>query len=154
MLRHPSAYIQRAFSLFISLGHHHSLLRRQSQAYQERGTELARALARHLPDFKVIPITGSSSCWLQGPPWLNACELSEAALAEGVVVEPGDVFFMNGADAPRNFLRVGFTSIRPEHIEPGIARLAKVVDRYRGRAADGKQAPQGPDLHALEHFVS
>jgi GntR family transcriptional regulator/MocR family aminotransferase len=69
-------------------------------------------------------------------------------------VEPGDVFFMNGADAPRNFLRVGFTSIRPEHIEPGIARLAKVVDRYRGRAADGKQAPQGPDLHALEHFVS
>ena len=154
MLRHPSAYIQRAFSLFISLGHHHSLLRRQSQAYQERGTELARALARHLPDFKVIPITGSSSCWLQGPPWLNACELSEAALAEGVVVEPGDVFFMNGADAPRNFLRVGFTSIRPEHIEPGIARLAKVVDRYRGRAAGGKQAPQGPDLHALEHFVS
>ena len=34
MLRHPSAYIQRAFSLFISLGHHHSLLRRQSQEYQ------------------------------------------------------------------------------------------------------------------------
>jgi len=153
MLRHPSAYIQRAFSLFISLGHHHSLLRRQSQAYQERGTELARALARHLPDFKVIPITGSSSCWLQGPPWLNAVDLSEAALAEGVVVEPGDVFFMNGADAPRNFLRVGFTSIRPEHIEPGIARLAKVVERQR-RAADAKQAPQGPDLHTLEHFVS
>lgn len=153
MLRHPSAYIQRAFSLFISLGHHHSLLRRQSQAYQERGTELARALARHLPDFKVIPITGSSSCWLQGPPWLNAVELSEAALAEGVVVEPGDVFFMNGADAPPNFLRVGFTSIRTEHIEPGIARLAKVVERHR-RAAGAKQAPQGPDLHALEHFVS
>jgi GntR family transcriptional regulator/MocR family aminotransferase len=156
MLRHPSAYIQRAFSLFISLGHHHSLLRRQSQAYQERGTELARALARHLPDFKVIPITGSSSCWLQGPAWLNAVALSEEALAEGVVIEPGDVFFMNGADAPRNFLRVGFTSIRPEHIEPGIARLAKVVDRHR--AAAGAQPAQGqapgPDLHALEHFVS
>ena len=83
MLRHPSAYIQRAFSLFISLGHHHSLLRRQSQAYQKRGAELAQALARHLPDFTAIPITGSSSCWLQGPPWLNAAALSEAALAEG-----------------------------------------------------------------------
>ncbi|MGE8634546.1 MAG: PLP-dependent aminotransferase family protein, partial [Achromobacter piechaudii] len=71
----------------------------------------------------------------QGPPWLNAAELSEAALAEGVVVEPGDVFFMNGADAPRNFLRVGFTSIRPELIEPGIAKLAQVVRRYRLRAA-------------------
>lgn len=136
MLRHPSAYIQRAFSLFISLGHHHSLLRRQSQAYQKRGAELAQALARHLPDFTAIPITGSSFCWLQGPPWLNAVALSEAALAEGVVVEPGDVFFMDGANAPRNFLRVGFTSIRPEHIEPGIARLAKVVDAQRRAAQD------------------
>ncbi|MNQ14613.1 HTH-type transcriptional regulatory protein GabR [compost metagenome] len=135
MLRHPSAYIQRAFSLFISLGHHHSLLRKQSQAYQKRGAELTQALARHLPDFTPTPITGSSSCWLQGPPWLNAAELSEAALAEGVVVEPGDVFFMNGANAPGNVLRVGFTSIRPELIEPGIAKLAQVVRRFRLRAA-------------------
>ena len=135
MLRHPSAYIQRAFSLFISLGHHHSLLRKQSQAYQRRGAELAQALARYLPDFNPTPITGSSSCWLEGPPWLNAADLSEAALAEGVVVEPGDVFFMDGADAPRNFLRVGFTSIRPELIGPGIEKLAQVVRRYRLQAA-------------------
>jgi len=135
MLRHPSAYIQRAFSLFISLGHHHSLLRKQSQAYQRRGAELAQSLARYLPDFNPTPITGSSSCWLEGPPWLNAADLSEAALAEGVVVEPGDVFFMDGADAPRNFLRVGFTSIRPELIGPGIEKLAQVVRRYRLQAA-------------------
>jgi len=135
MLRHPSAYIQRAFSLFISLGHHHSLLRRQSQAYQQRGAELTAALARWLPDFTAVPITGSSSCWLQGPAWLDATELSQAALAEGVVVEPGNVFFMDGANAPRNFLRVGFTSIRAEHIGPGIEKLAQVVRRYRLRAA-------------------
>ncbi len=135
MLRHPSAYIQRAFSLFISLGHHHSLLRRQSQAYQKRGTELAEALAHWLPDFTAVPITGSSSCWLKGPEWLDATELAQAALAEGVVVEPGHVFFMDAAGAPRNFLRVGFTSIRAEHIGPGIERLAQVVRRFRLRAA-------------------
>ncbi|MPT29971.1 MAG: PLP-dependent aminotransferase family protein [Achromobacter sp.] len=135
MLRHPSAYIQRAFSLFISLGHHHSLLRRQSQAYQKRGGELADALARWLPDFTAVPITGSSSCWLKGPEWLDATELAQAALAEGVVVEPGQVFFMEAARAPRNFLRVGFTSIRAEHIGPGIERLAQVVRRFRLRAA-------------------
>ena len=135
MLRHPSAYIQRAFSLFISLGHHHSLLRRQSQEYQKRGAELARALARHLPDFRAAPITGSSFCWLEGPPWLDAAELAEAALADGVVIEPGKVFFMDDASAPRNFLRIGFTSIRLEQIDPGIARLAEVVRRYRMRAA-------------------
>ncbi|MCY1511480.1 hypothetical protein D9M68_459010 [compost metagenome] len=68
-------------------------------------------------------------------------------------MEPGDVFFMNGADAPRNFLRVGFTSIRPEHIEPGIVRLANVVGRYRARV-DGRPATEGPDINALEQFVS
>lgn len=135
MLRHPSAYIQRAFSLFISLGHHHSLLRRQSQAYQKRGAELADALARWLPDFTAVPITGSSSCWLKGPEWLDATELAQAAQAEGVVVEPGQVFFMEAARAPRNFLRVGFTSIRAEHIGPGIEKLAQVVRRFRLRAA-------------------
>lgn len=135
MLRHPSAYIQRAFSLFISLGHHHSLLRRQSQAYQKRGAELAQALARSLPDFTAVPITGSSSCWLEGPAWLDATELAQAALAEGVVVEPGQVFFMDASGAPRNFLRVGFTSIRAEHIGPGIEKLAQVVRRFRLRAA-------------------
>lgn len=135
MLRHPSAYIQRAFSLFISLGHHHSLLRRQSQAYQRRGAELAAALARELPDFTAVPITGSSSCWLQGPAWLDAAELTQAALADGVVVEPGQVFFMDGASAPRNFLRVGFTSIRAEQIGPGIEKLAQVARRQRLRAA-------------------
>lgn len=135
MLRHPSAYIQRAFSLFISLGHHHSLLRRQSQAYQKRGAELADALARWLPDFSAVPITGSSSCWLKGPEWLDATQLAQAALAEGVVVEPGQVFFMDAGGAPRNFLRVGFTSIRAEHIGPGIEKLAQVVHRFRLRAA-------------------
>ena len=39
------------------------------------------------------------------------------------------------APARRNFLRVGFTSIRLEQIDPGIARLAEVVRRYRLRAA-------------------
>ena len=61
--------------------------------------------------------------------------MSEAALAEGVVVEPGNVFFMNGTEAPRNYLRVGFTSIRPDMFGPGIEKLAQVVRRYRLRAA-------------------
>jgi len=131
MLRHPSAYIQRAFSLFISLGHHHALLRRQSQVYQQRAHALSEAIARHLPDFKTMPITGSSFCWLQTPPEVNATVLAENALTEGVVVEPGDVFFMHARDD--HFLRIGFNSIRAEQIDAGIATLAQVVRRGQPR---------------------
>ena len=134
MLRHPSAYIQRAFSLFISLGHHHALLRRQSHAYQARAAEVGAALARHLPQWRAVPVTGGSSCWLHGPEWLDTGLLAQAALEEGVVIEPGGVFFMNEASAPRNTLRLGYTSIGADRIEPGIARLAQIAGRMRPRA--------------------
>lgn len=135
MLRHPSAYIQRAFSLFISLGHHHALLRKQSHAYQARAAELGTALARHLPQWQAVPITGGSSCWLRGPEWLDTGRLAQAALEDGVVVESGSVFFMNEAQAPRNTLRLGYTSISAERIEPGIARLADIAQRMQLRGA-------------------
>jgi len=127
MLRHPSAYIQRAFSLFISLGHHHALLRKQSHAYQERADELAAALHRHLPEFHYTPVAGGSSTWVTGPSWLDADRLAEAALEAGVVIEPGSVFFMSERQAPRNCMRMGYTSIPVGQIEPGIRQLAQVV---------------------------
>jgi len=128
MLRHPSAYIQRAFSLFISLGHLHALGRRQQHIYRERSQALADALARHLPQFQAATrSSGAPWCWLQGPANLDATALSQAALAAGVVIEPGDVFFMDGTHAPKHFLRAGFTSIAADKIAPGIERLAQVV---------------------------
>jgi len=58
---------------------------------------------------------------------MDAHALCQAALRAGVVLEPGDVFFMDEANAPRNFLRVGFTSIAFDQIAPGIERLAQVL---------------------------
>ncbi|OZI60895.1 MocR-like pyridoxine biosynthesis transcription factor PdxR [Bordetella genomosp. 11] len=134
MLRHPSAYIQRAFSLFIALGHHHALLRRQSQAYQERAEALSHALRRHLPDFEAVPMTGGSSCWVRGPAWLDTNRLAEAALARGVVIEPGDVFFKDAARIPLNTMRLGYNSIAPERIDAGIDVLARVVRELERQA--------------------
>jgi len=51
------------------------------------------------------------------------------------VIEPGGVFFMNEDSAPRNTVRLGYTSIRADRIEPGIARLAQVAQRMRLRGA-------------------
>src|SRR5690606_14523649 len=92
MLRHPSAYIQRAFAMFISLGHHHTLLRRLSVLHAERAGALTRALAEHLPEFDLVPISGGSSCWVKAP-GVDAQLLADAALNQGVVIEPGHVFY-------------------------------------------------------------
>ncbi len=67
-LRHPTAFMQRAFALFLSLGHHDALLRRLSAAHHERAQCLQQALALHLPECRAVPVAGGSACWVEGRP--------------------------------------------------------------------------------------
>lgn len=131
MLRHPSAYIQRAFSLFISLGHYHSLLRRLSHQYAERAQALTDAINTHLPEFELVPISGGSSCWLKAPQGTDTQVLASMALLEGVVIEPGHVFYHRPGPTNNNYLRLGFASIDKEKIPAGIQRLAKVYQTLK-----------------------
>lgn len=126
MLRHPSAYIQRAFALFISLGHHHSLLRRLCVLYGDRAQSLQEAMERWLPEFELVPLNGGSSCWVKTPAHVDTERLAVAALKEGVVIEPGKVFFHHPGHGNNNFIRMGFSSISNEKIPAGIERLARV----------------------------
>ncbi|SAK63208.1 transcriptional regulator [Caballeronia arationis] len=126
MVRHPAAYIQRAFATFLSLGHHDALLRRLAYAYKERAEVLMTALDTHLPEARHVPITGGASCWVEGPPWLDSRRLAADAEARGLLIELGDVFFMTGL-AQRNCFRMGFSSIRLEKIDAGVRLLAELV---------------------------
>jgi GntR family transcriptional regulator / MocR family aminotransferase len=130
MLRHPSAFVQRAFALFLSMGHYDALLRRLSLAYHERAQAMAAGLAAHLPECRVVPVTGGSSCWVQGPPALDSERLALAAEQAGVLIEPGGVFFAD-PDPPRHCFRLGFSAIGVSEIEPGLRELGAAVERLR-----------------------
>jgi GntR family transcriptional regulator/MocR family aminotransferase len=138
MIRHPAANNQRTAALFLLLGHHEALMRRLAYIHRERSAALQRALGRHLPDFAFSASDGGSSYWLTGPPWLDARDLAERAQDRGVLIEPGDIFF-GGPAPPLNHIRLGYSSIPVERIEPGIAELASLVRRVprerQGRAA-------------------
>ncbi|GAB3629416.1 2-aminoadipate aminotransferase [Pandoraea terrae] len=129
MVRHPSAFIQRSFALFLSLGHHDALLRRLAHAYSQRAEALADALVRHMPEVSFVPVTGGASCWVRGPEGLDAGRLAQQAEAHGILIEPGDIFFMNGADQLplHNHFRLGFSSIRVDRIDAGIAALGNLM---------------------------
>ncbi len=133
MLRHPSAFIQRAFALFLSLGHHDSQLRRIALAQQQRSQATLRALARHAPQCRVTPVVGGGSCWLRLPDGIDTTELTRRAAEQGVLLEAGDVFFYD-QPAPGSFLRLGWQSIPDKSIEPGIALLGAIIEELqRGR---------------------
>ena len=126
MLRHPPSNNQRAAALFLGLGHYKSHLRRVTHALKERSVLVEAALERHLPRWQRLRGVGASSYWLEGPPTLDCIALAREAEKRGVLIEPGDVFFMGDAP-PRNFLRLGFASIARERIGAGIAALGQAA---------------------------
>ena len=123
MLRHPPGNNQRAAALFLANGHFDMLVRRIHRVYRDRWQVMGEALARHLPGWAQRPSFGGSSYWLTGPEGLDSQRLTAAALARGVVIEPGGHFFADPADGRRH-VRLGFSSIPAERIDEGIRRLA------------------------------
>jgi GntR family transcriptional regulator/MocR family aminotransferase len=133
MLRHPPLNNQRVAALFIGLGHYRSHLQQVGRVLLERARLLDELLPRALPDCRWQRGAGSTSYWITCPDGTDTTALADAARAEGVVIEPGDVFSMN-SDATRHCFRLGFASIRTDRIAAGTAKLGEVFARQRGRA--------------------
>ena len=132
MIRHPSSFIQRSLSLFISLGYNDAHLKRLARAQKERGAIMLDALARHAPQCTVTPMSGGGSCWVQLPDHVPATELAERAAERGVLIESGDVFFQSEQPAG-HYVRLGFQSINARVIDEGIATLAGVIKEMQQR---------------------
>ncbi|WP_421695559.1 PLP-dependent aminotransferase family protein [Aestuariivirga sp.] len=128
MVRHAPNNNQRTAALFLSLGHHDTLIRRLHRAYRTRWEIMGEALKTHLPDSSQVPGFGGTSFWVKGPDGLDSGELAKAAATKGVLIEPGRVNF-GAAGGPRNFYRLAFSSIAEAKIEPGIRILSDLVQR-------------------------
>jgi len=134
MVRHPSAFLQHAYALFLALGHHESHARRVNAAMQERLGVAAQALRQHLPDFEFTLPQGGASLWVRAPAWVDAAELASIARGHGVLIEAGDVFFAK-PPYPCPFFRLRLSSIAAAQIPAGIRALGLAVDelaRARG----------------------
>ena len=134
MVRHAPNNNQRTAALFLALGHHDMLIRRLHRAYRTRWEILGAALHKHLPNSATIPTFGGTSFWVKGPPSLDSDLLAKACAAEGVLIEPGRINF-GGAAKPRNYFRLGFSSIEERKIEPGVRILSECIDRFYSRIA-------------------
>lgn len=126
MLRHPSTFIQRSLSLFISLGHNDAQLKRLAMAQKERCAIVLAALNRYAPQCSVMPLSGGGSCWIRLPEGVEASALAERAARNGVLIEPGNVFF-SSEKFDGNYIRLGYQSIDSGRIEAGIVALSNVL---------------------------
>jgi GntR family transcriptional regulator/MocR family aminotransferase len=125
MLRHPPGIIQRSVALMMESGDYVRALRRRRKALKQKWETITAAIADHFP-WETEFTTGGVSVWVEGPEWLDGVDLAMRALDAGIVIESGDVCFLE-LPAPKNFFKLGFSGIDHDLIEPGIARLAGLL---------------------------
>ena len=134
MMRGVPANNQRTLALFIAQGSYDSLSNRLRNIYRRRRETLVSAINRHLPNCKLVAASGGSSVWIQGPAGLDSELLCKEAEALGILVEPGSIYFSHRQPRCR-WLRIGFSAISEEQIEPGIKLLAPLVSASRPSVA-------------------
>ncbi|WP_054008731.1 MocR-like pyridoxine biosynthesis transcription factor PdxR [Cypionkella psychrotolerans] len=126
MLRHPPGHIQRTVAYFLSLGHYDALINRMRNAYRRRRQVMEEAIRDNGLTVAGQGGFGGSSFWMRAPAGVDTEALAEGLRAEGVLIEPGRAFF-DPAQAPRNFYRLGYSSISPAKIPEGIARIGRAI---------------------------
>ncbi|MDB5661148.1 MAG: GntR family transcriptional regulator [Cypionkella sp.] len=126
MLRHPPGHIQRTVAYFLSLGHYDALINRMRNAYRRRRQVMEEAIRDNGLAVAGQGGFGGSSFWMRAPAGVDTENLAEGLRAEGVLIEPGRAFF-DPAEAPRNFYRLGYSSISVAKIPEGIARIGRAI---------------------------
>jgi GntR family transcriptional regulator/MocR family aminotransferase len=130
MMRHPPTNNERALALFVSLGHHDMLIRRLTKAYDQRLAVLGEAVRRYLPTWRFAAPTGGSALWVQASAGVSMDQVAQEALAEGVVLESGSIFFSQPqSHFAQRYARLGVASIQETLIPRGIQRLAQAARR-------------------------
>ncbi|WP_313812881.1 PLP-dependent aminotransferase family protein [Glutamicibacter sp.] len=125
-IRHIAGHPQRAMALMIDSGQYQRTISRRRTQLQRKWSKLTESLDAHL-SWKVNAPPGGVTVWIKGPAQLDCRLLMQRCLRQGVVIERGDVFFSNSS-AHRNYFRLGFAAINVNAIDPGVRRLATVLN--------------------------
>ena len=124
LLRHAPTTLQETAALFIGLGHYDTHLQRLNREMAIRRHAMHTSLALHLPEIlRQAGSAGGTSVWLEGPRGLDSDVLARALAAEGVILDPGRIFYFH-QDRLENF-RLGFSAISPKLIDEGCRIVAR-----------------------------
>ncbi len=126
VLRHPPGHIQRTAAYFLSLGHYDALIRRIREALKTRRAVMQDAIDQSGLTVAGKGAFGGSSFWMRANTTVDTEILAAELKSEGVLIEPGHPFFA-GDTPPKNFYRLGYSSIPSERIPEGVARIARAL---------------------------
>lgn len=99
------------------------------KVYKERRDVMIETLAEHMPPGVIwTKPEGGLFLWATAPKCVDCQDLFEDAVKEKVAFVPGFSFYAEGGGY--NSMRLNFSNADPEHINEGIARLARVMKTH------------------------
>ncbi|MDA7746987.1 PLP-dependent aminotransferase family protein [Psychromonas sp.] len=125
--RHPPSNNQRITALFIGQGYYDSHIRRMRRTYEAKWIEMQLGIDLYLKNCKIHSTSGSFCFWIGLPNGITSKELLNVAAEHGILIESGDILFMQ-PDAPKNYIRLGFSAIQTDKILKGLKILGKLID--------------------------
>lgn len=129
-LIHRSAPLnnQRAAAIFLAEGHYRNLVRKLRSTYQARWETVMEHLPDLMPGFRAPdPCHPGRSVWLECPEGVDAHQLLQEAMAQGILFESGDPF-VDPSQSGR-FFRLGLSVIETHTIVPGMRKLGEIAAR-------------------------
>jgi GntR family transcriptional regulator/MocR family aminotransferase len=127
MLKHPPSNNQFIIARFLQRGYHDSLIRKLSLTLYQRSLAMRALIDESFPGEALTSHHGGSALWLKGPEGLDSRKLANELIKEGVLIEPGDVYFYPKQEKCPYF-RLGFSSLPEERIAEGIRILIRKVE--------------------------
>lgn len=120
------SYAQRALAHFLAEGQLERYLRGIRGRYQANVARAIEAIIRHFPaEVRISHPRGGFVIWVELPEDVDALQLHEAALAEGVSIAPGPIF--SPSQKYRNCIRLNCAQPWGEVLEPALARIGALV---------------------------
>jgi GntR family transcriptional regulator / MocR family aminotransferase len=127
VFRHPPGHVQRTAAYFLSMGHYDAQIRKMGVALHARRNAMQEAISETGLHIGGIGTFGGSSFWMRAPESTDTHALATRLRKEGVLIEPGHAFF-SGDAVPRNFYRLGYSSIQVDRIADGIRLIAAALN--------------------------
>lgn len=127
----PGIITQSTAAFFLSLGHYDAFMARLHKVMGERWDALRQALNHYLRDIQIeLPTQGGTALWVQCPTEINVRDLVAEASKHGILIEPDDAYYSKNKH-PRNYFRLGVTSIPEDKIREGVEQLTRLLRNLR-----------------------
>jgi 2-aminoadipate transaminase len=121
---------QELLADFLARNDYDALVERASRFYHRRAKNLARALARRLPELRFTMPDGGFTVWAETDIEGDDAALLETAIGHGVSFEPGRIFRLDKRPSPIS-MRLSFAAEpTPRQVE-GVERFARAIAAYR-----------------------